>query len=490
MKRLRRLSSSSWSFRKKKDPSTKVRVVLWRKIVLLGFGGGGSMILSAFYYSSSSSSSSFVWQSHNVPNVANDVPSATATPAFSILPLPELTTWLIGNFTNEAIHFYNQQALNEEQGELWLHRGFLRLLLQSHEPLASPDHPVIIVSAYLHFNQYLYKRKGSIQPTDHGTPYSTDDWIRILQQRVQEAVTHNKDTRRMTFLLAVPTWNPTRGNEIGLSKISRFFDRILIPQHNSHDQNIRYVSLGYERNVHWQKVSSPRDILPIPYVVAVPKKIPLTQSLYERIPNSIFYVGDTRPNAVRWSGCNRTALLQPFHAFLETSNASYVRLIPRKAPRLPLDEYHRRMAQSQYCLIVCGDTPTSRSLSSAIVHGCTPLFIGMERWYGYCEAPCHRGWGWTILHNGTYTPNAAAISHFPFATLVDYSQFPSVKEIDVMTRPALSALLPSQFVWSTAPEAPDIASMFLYGFGDPVTTEDFGNAVPYMWESFVRTMLY
>ena len=44
-------------------------------------------------------------------------------PRPTILEIPELTTWLIGNFTPQAMEFYHQ-TLNEEQGELWLHRGF------------------------------------------------------------------------------------------------------------------------------------------------------------------------------------------------------------------------------------------------------------------------------------------------------------------------------------------------------------------------------
>jgi Exostosin family len=441
--------------------------------------------------------------------------SAYGTPPYSMLHLPELTTWLIGNFTDEAMHFYNHHALNEEQGEIWLHRGFLRLKKRERwkAPSVSTPHEnqsVIIICAYLHFNQYLYKKRQQLpkgvaakQQIKDGPPYSTDAWMRILQDRVEDAVTAytaKSSSARWTFLLAVPTWNPTRGNEIGLSQLSKFFYRNVIPRQAPH-KNIRYVSLGYERNVHWQKVASPHDILPIPYVVTVaPKNATEEQSEIERIPNSIFYVGDTRPHAVRWSGCNRTALLQPLQDYYHVSSTTahdtspvYVRLIPRKAPRLSMDEYHRRMAQSHYCLIVCGDTPTSRSLASALVHGCTPLFIGIERWYGYCDDPCHAGWGWTVLHNGTNLPAShhppAAISHFPFASMVDYCrQFPSVKEQEWAQNPvqALQTFLQQH------PPALSLGlqeiSMFLYGSGNPVTTEDFGSAVPSIWESFVQTM--
>jgi hypothetical protein len=277
-------------------------------------------------------------------------------------------------------------------------------------------------------------------------------------------------------------------------------------------------------------MATPHSILPIPYVVSVSKVEEHPRSNLDRIPGSIFYAGDTRPHAMKWSGCNRTAMLQPLQDYYSKNASSapivfsssriHVRLINDRHKgdnmtmrRLSMSEYNRYMTQSQYCFIVCGDTPTSRSLSSAIVHGCIPLFIDIERWYGYCHEPCHSGWGWTILHNETTTTvprsstrttsaMAQQISHFPYTTMIDYNVFPSIDEQKFVQDPIGSVqTVLKQWNRTFTHNSKDhsmkslerhpstIQSMFLYGYGNPVTTQQLGNAVPYIWQSFVDSFM-
>ena len=596
---------------------------------------------------------------------ANDLLSRP--PRLEVLDLPELTTWLIGNYTQEALEFYNT-TLNEEQGEVWLHRGFQHFL-SSHQQRQHDRHldyqnkhseynniihisssgidrmnllkwwqwvrssvtsttasklvrerhssdenksiagndtypnqnKIVIICAYLHFNQYLYqkmmRRQHRKSKGDNGNkfnigpPYSTDEVMKLLERRIQNQIIHHADqyyrninktsSTSTTFVLAVPTWNPKRGNDIGLSHLQQIFQKIITPPSTtiSSTRNvIRYMSLGYERNIYWQKMPSPEYIVPIPYVVTMtpPTKATSSKSMHqkhhltiEKLNNersvTVFYIGDTRPNAVKWSGCNRTALLQPIidqygpSSTLNTDSRRidsniYVRLIDsnkrhrhNNTTRLSMAEYNDVMRQSKYCLIVCGDTPTSRSLSSAIIHGCIPLFIGKERWYGYCGSKkqnshfpsvCHAGWGWNVLHDETLNhdkistqqnlqrqnrkatndmPSSTAISHFPYETIIDYGHFPSMDEDEFIQNPVLSlqrflnstsSPSLSQLQWKgkymndhskdAHPATTTIGlddpiidednmfrSAFIYGYGHPVTTELFGNAVHYIWESIV-----
>ncbi len=426
-----------------------------------------------------------------------------------------------------------------------MHRGFQQYddgtisnrvpsrTLQQHAPHDTDK--IVILCAYLHFNQYLYQKQRHAKRTQpeprRGPPYSTNDVVRIIQERMQQDNHHRHRPNTTTaYVLAIPTWNPKRGNDIGLSKLQEMFQNLTTTTTTTNHDRIRYLSLGYERNMYWQKVPSPYHIVPIPYVVTMaPVHRTTTTSVPSLYQNSttvefireppppapvpparsttIFYSGDTRPNAVKWSGCHRTALLQPivnhyggapsYRSNTTTANGNYdnvdVRLINsnsrgRASPsanttstRLSMSEYNDKMRHSQYCLIVCGDTPTSRSLSSAIIHGCIPLFIGRERWYGRCGNVCHPGWGWNVLPNDN-------ISHFPYDTIFDYAQFPSIDEHAFLQNPVRSL---QQFLNATSSTAAssvsilEFRSAYIYGYGHPVTTKFLGHAVPYIWKSIV-----
>lgn len=198
----------------------------------------------------------------------------------------------------------------------------------------------------------------------------------------------------------------------------------------------------------------------------------------QRINNFVFYAGDKRPHAVEWAGCNRTKMLLP----LENRSNMDVRIVSRNN-RLTQDEYNKRTHSSEYCLIVCGDTPTSRSLTSAMVHGCIPIRIG-ARLRGFCEPPCHPGWGWKVTH----------LSHLPFDNQIDWALFPEVDEESFTDDPVtvLEDLLRS----TDSKRKAEIRAVmnrtqmaWVYGWGNPVTSTDFGQAVEYVWGSLLEYLI-
>ena len=78
------------------------------------------------------------------------------------------------------------------------------------------------------------------------------------------------------------------------------------------------------------------------------------------------------------------------------------------------------MRVADFCLVMCGDTPTSRRIFDAIIADCIPLIVGTRLW-GRCDAPCKAGWGWRV--SGPEHP------HLPFHdTFIDYTRFPYVDE--------------------------------------------------------------
>ena len=159
-----------------------------------------------------------------------------------------------------------------------------------------------------------------------------------------------------------------------------------------------------------------------------------------------------------------------------------VRLV-NKTSRLNQSEYNHRMFSSEYCLILCGDTPSSRSLTSAMVSGCIPIRVG-SRLRGLCEPPCQKGFGWS--------KTGAEYPHLPFAQEIDWDMFPEVEESQVIfhgkqtlqaflrrTDDAHKNMLRSKML--------QVQMAWIYGWDDPVNSTEFGEAVPYIWDSFVKT---
>ena len=143
------------------------------------------------------------------------------------------------------------------------------------------------------------------------------------------------------------------------------------------------------------------------------------------------------------------------------------------------------MRSSEYCLVLCGDTPSSRTLTAAIVEGCIPVRVG-SRLRGLCDLPCHPGFGWKVT----------GIPHLPYKERIDWNQFPEIDEADVLTKAvgAKKTSLQSMFQHETLRTKElnavidKVRSGFVYGYGDPVLSEHFGDAASYVWESFVAEL--
>jgi hypothetical protein len=203
------------------------------------------------------------------------------------------------------------------------------------------------------------------------------------------------------------------------------------------------------------------------------------RNINHRTENFVFYAGDVRKNAKAWAGCDRDKLIRP----LENETNMDVLLVKKKN-RLNQSEYNHRMISSEYCLILCGDTPSSRSLTSAVVSGCIPVRVG-SRLRGLCEPPCHKGFGWK--------PTGADNPHLPFADKIDWDDFPEVNELQFML--AGKQVLQDMFQKNDANrknsqqlQMQQLQLGFIYGWGDPVTSTDFGEVVSCIWDSFVQTI--
>jgi Exostosin family len=414
---------------------------------------------------------------------------ASNTLKFYVLHLPELTTQLVRDKDNAAVEmeardFYGH-ALNEEQAEMWLHRGFTEDPRIASSRTSNPqDADVVIVCAYLHLLHHL---QGS-RLAD-----TTKTWIDVLSSRLVPNKTH---------VVAVPTWNPERSRKIGLNRVHR-----VLREHSSH--LAEYVSFGFERNPYWQPHTPVEDIIPIPYVLKVwtdhqyqqQQQQQHQQSNPRPILNSIFYAGDVRKHAPAWAGCNRTHLVRDLvhsddsknntNKKLSTSTTTTsinVRLFHQSSinvdNRYTQDEYNRYMASTNYCLILCGDTPTSRSLTSAMWNGCVPIFVG-SRWRGRCDAPCREGWGWTV----TTTGNNATVSHRPFEGIVNWTRFPEVDEaafaddaLSVLNRDVFGRYSP-QHIRATMMKPHRHAWVYGFGGNPALNGTELGDATLYAWRS-------
>jgi hypothetical protein len=414
--------------------------------------------------------------------VAVDTPTRTRTPEhqplkdrkriikFYILPVPEITTWLLGNYTNDASSFY-ETTLNEHQAEIWLHRAYDRMSHEQGRTHAISEADVVLIPGYLHFNEYMMaksrkqqkkKKRQKVQETKTGVPYSIGELIDIVVSRITD--------KSKPHVLMVPTWNPSTSRKIGIAPLMRLLKAA----------DVNMWSLGFERNTFWQHVE-PERIIPVPYVVEpnVTSVHQLAETIgLPRTENFVFYSGDARKNAFGWSGCNRS-MVSP----LANRTDMHVQIVTSDKNRLSQDEYNNRMYGSDYCLLLCGDTPTSRSLASSMLHGCIPVRVG-SRLRGLCDSPCRPGWGWTVA--------GANHSHLPFADrIIDWDVFPELNEADFSERPA--AVLEEMFARIGRKQKAELRAImsqtqrgWLYGLGNPVNSTDFGEAALYILESIIQ----
>ena len=94
--------------------------------------------------------------------VSDTAPNRTSLPLpdstrikFYILPLTELTTDLVNSYPAAARDIYQKLRINEDAGEVWLHRGFER---HPDRTWNQSEASVVIIPAYLHLNYYLKQR--------------------------------------------------------------------------------------------------------------------------------------------------------------------------------------------------------------------------------------------------------------------------------------------------------------------------------------------
>jgi len=244
---------------------------------------------------------------------------------------------------------------------------------------------------------------------------------------------------------------------------------------------------AFEVNPSWvaapATVSAKSKIIAMPYVVKV-ENVNNASSKSERAPEenetiSVFFAASERPHAVEWSQCDRTKALPLTRlprASVQLNRGRRRRLWGRRRQRRRLamthEEFAKTMARARYCLVMCGDTPTSRRIFDAVVAGCVPLIVG-TRLEGRCEPPCHAGWGWHV--SGPDFP------HTPFSDLyVDYAVFPRVDEA-LFSRSAVAAVRPVLQLDDRRHAAlrdylMAIRDDFIYGVGSCVSSTHFGRA--------------
>ena len=326
--------------------------------------------------------------------------SAARDLRFYMLPVPEVTDWIIGNYTAIAWDYY-ANTLNEHAAEIWLHRGFLNTTLLVDDPY---DADVVLVPSYLQLNLHIQTMIATNATASKMNHIQVPSKLAELLIRSIEPF-YNASQHRIVVLMTCQ--NPIEGLQTGVRPVidalaKRFGDNV--------------YSLGFERNKYWQSVN-PDHIIVIPYVVKPVNRS--TEHVFAFDKRGVFYRGDIRKHAVQWAGCNRSMILPLMEYGQHSENLEGVNVeLVSKGARLSQTEYNTMIEHSEFCLAICGDTPTSRSLASYMVAGCIPLRVG-SRLRGYCDEPCHPGWGWTVT-NGS--------AHLPYESFIDWSKFPEVDE--------------------------------------------------------------
>jgi hypothetical protein len=387
---------------------------------------------------------------------------------------------------------YYQKALNEESAEIWLHRGFERLPQRTMNP---NEADVFLISGFLHLYNGLYgsrRNKGNIakDTTWHSFPA-------LYREKIVDPT--------KPHLLLIPSWNPQVSRNVGIRAMVNMLQTTL-------GMTTNVWSVGFERNPKWQHLP-PSRILPLPYVVSLPARdmeqnetalwnevSPGTvhhRKELQRRPNSIFFAGDARKNAESWSGCYRSRLVSSIQqqqhpperptTYQNLTTGLWNIQLLGKRDRLEQRVYNTFMTTSDWCLVLCGDTPSSRTLTSSMIFGCLPLRVG-TRLRGLCEDPCHKGFGWTVT--GEEYP------HLPFVEKIDWEEFLEVDEATLLN----STNAKHDFLWQRLttynPEKKerlrkilmDVRRGWIYGWGDPVASTHLGEASKFIWESWVAAL--
>ena len=167
------------------------------------------------------------------------------------------------------------------------------------------------------------------------------------------------------------------------------------------------INRGWVGSNHWNH----ERIISIPYLV--PGATSGGAFSPDNRTDVLFFVSDSRVNAVGWAGCNRSIMTK-----LDFLPGVTVDVVHKGQRRWPYREYKSREKMAVFCPAVCGDTPTSQRTFDIVTSGCVPLVVG-TRLFGKCEPPCHTGWGWEVTGR----------SHLPFDGLwIDWSRFPALNE--------------------------------------------------------------
>lgn len=401
----------------------------------------------------------------------------SATKFFLVAP-PESTSTLISNFTEKASKYY-QNHLNEESAEMWLYRGFNRMTYEQGHTNKFEEADVVLIAGCLHLRAAIQNKKGKAKQNKR-----QDNHDSLVEAYRQEWSNFEIQAMRdKPHLVLIPSWNPSVSNNIGLKALISALQK---------DLGIRNLwSIGFERNEMWQGVTADR-ILPVPYVIRKSFMAETNRSITEngRISNFVFYAGDVRKNAKAWAGCHRDKLILSLQKNAtkqsDDMDSTYnmdVRIVG-KTNRLNQSEYNYRMSTSEFCLILCGDTPSSRSLTSAMISGCIPVRVG-SRLRGLCEPPCHGGFGWK--------PTGLEYPHLPYPHTIPWDFFPEVNEQDFMDDGL--RILNNLFRNMEGPRKQEtqqimeeVRSGWIYGWGDPVSSTMFGEAAEYIWSSFLSTL--
>jgi hypothetical protein len=443
--------------------------------LLMGSGYIPSLFLAQDTTKSISSSGTAI-------NKTTSAAATTATTAFKfyILNVPNLTSTLLARHggKNGAAEVYGD-FFNEDKAEMWLHRGLASFTYEQGQTMDPNEADVFFIPGYLHYwlNRTLMSLsdKNELEGREKREAFADQ----VLSVIVNQSKPH---------VLLIPTRDPNMNKIIGLRGLVEGLQK----------EGVNLYSVGFERNSFWQTVTTDR-IIPIPYVVEPPTIQPElfgsaafndnkinsnghnNNFQQSRIENFVFLSAHPRPNAMAWSGCNRS-MISPLvgrkhdNMDIQLNGNKHGRRASKN--RISQELYNERMQTSDYCLILCGDTPTSRSLASAMMAGCIPLRVG-SWWRGLCEPPCQLNRGFSIANQ----------SHFSFAHDINWGLFPELNETKFAQDPVqtlrdfFNQTTLRQDKRRTRAEMQRVQQAWIYGWGNPVTSRQFGELYSYLWKS-------
>jgi len=242
--------------------------------------------------------------------------------------------------TIDSIHFPARPYLPEDMGEFFLHQQ-----IQNSKYVSTKEEAdIFVVNTMPILSKYIGDCNGWKNHSER-----LQKWVEIIKE------SEFFQSRPEDHYFICQSWTCFRAVTGELADLANQMTYLI------HEANRFWISGNYDTN--------PKDVIVVPYV-AHSDIYPLSKKAWKDRKYEVSFIGTLgRRTWVRKILNLPSVQEKSFLYVVDSNNFGAVR---------SFDDYVKYMTNSQYCLVLAGDSPSSRRLFDAIISGCIPILIGPE----------------------------------------------------------------------------------------------------------------